>query len=329
MKTANRSWKAIVARALVLAATALVLAPAQAQDHSAKAIKLVVGFPPGGSNDIVARIIGPKLAYALGQPVVIENRPGANATVGTDFVAKASPDGYTITLGSLSPLVISLATYPNIPYDTARDFAPINTVALTPEVVAVHPSVPVKTLPDLVALSKKKQVSLSSSGNGGLPHLAIELLKNVSKGNFLHVPYKGAGPAVIDTIGGHVNGVVMDLPAVARQIKEGKLRALAVTNLQRTSVLPDVPTSGEQGLSAVQAVNWFGLMAPRGTPAPIVAKLNDALTKVLALPQVKEEFARAGVEPFVQPSPEAYRKFLEEEILRWGKIARDAGAKAD
>jgi tripartite-type tricarboxylate transporter receptor subunit TctC len=315
----------------LFAALCLALLPlaAGAQDYPTKPIKLVVGFPPGGSNDVVARIIAPKLAEILGQPVVVENRPGANATLGTDFVAKSAPDGYTLTLGSLSPLVISLATYANIPYDTAKDFAPINTVALTPEVIAVHPSTPAKTLPELVALSRQKQVTLSSSGNGGLPHLAIELLKNVSKGDFLHVPYKGAGPAVIDTLGGHVNGVVMDLPAVATQVKEGKLRAVAVTNRQRTSVLPDVPTSGEQGLGGVQAVNWFALMAPKGTPAPIVAKLNDALLKTVSLPQVKEEFAKVGVEPFTQSSPEVFRKFLDDEIARWGKIARDAGAKAD
>jgi tripartite-type tricarboxylate transporter receptor subunit TctC len=307
----------------------LLALAASAQDYPHKPIMLVVGFPPGGSNDVVARIIAPKMAEILGQPIVIENRPGANATMGTDYVAKAAPDGYTLTLGSLSPLVISLATYANIPYDTARDFAPINTVALTPEVIAVHPSVPAKTLPELVALSKKNQVSLSSSGNGGLPHLAIELLRTLSKGDFLHVPYKGAGPAVIDTLGGHVNGVVMDLPAVATQVKEGKLRALAVTNRQRNALLPNVPTSGEQGLPGLQAVNWFALMAPKGTLAPIIAKLNDALLKTLALPQVKAELAKVGVEPFTQASPEAFRKFLNEEIVRWGKIARDAGAKSD
>jgi len=261
--------------------------------------------------------------------VVVDNRPGANATLGTGQVAHAEPDGYTITLGSLSPLVIALATYDNLPYDTARDFEPINTVALTPEVIAVHPSVPVKTLPELVALSKTGQVSLSSSGNGGLPHLAIELLKKVSGGNFLHVPYKGAGPAVVDAMGGHVNGVVMDLPALATQVKGGKLRAVAVTNEERTSVLPEVPTSGEQGLKGVQAVNWFALMAPAKTPAAVVAKLNDALMKVCVLPEVKEEFDRAGVAAFTQPSPAAFRKFLGEEITRWGTIARDAGAKAN
>ncbi len=317
-------------RKLVIALCCMLLPLfALAQDYPTKPIRLIVGFPPGGSNDVVARIIAPKMSEFLGQQVVVETRSGANGTIATEFVAKSAPDGYTITLGSLSPLVISLATYANIPYDTAKDFAPINTVALTPEVIALHPSIPAKTLPELIALSKKQQVTLSSSGNGGLPHLAIEVLKNVSKGNFLHVPYKGGGPAVTDTVGGHVNGVVMDLPAVAAQVKGGKLNAVAVTNRQRTNVLPNVPTSGEQGLADVQAVNWFALMAPKGTSAAIVAKLNEALQKTQALPQVKEEFAKVGVEPFTQSSPEAFRKFLDEEIARWGKIARESGAKAN
>lgn len=308
---------------------AVLPAVAMAQDFPSRAIRMVVGFPPGGSNDVVARIIAPKMAEILKQPVVVENRPGANATLGTGQVARAEPDGYTITLGSLSPLVIAMATYDKLPYDTIKDFEPINTVALTPEVIAVHPSVEVKTLPELVALSKTKQVSLSSSGNGGLPHLAIELLKKVSGGNFLHVPYKGAGPAVVDAMGGHVNGVVMDLPALATQVKGGKLRAIAVTNSDRTSVLPDVPTSGEQGLEGVQAVNWFALMAPAKTPAAVIARLNEALVEVCAMPEVKEEFARSGVAAFNQPSPDAFRKFLGEEITRWGTIAREAGAKAN
>lgn len=312
---------------------ALVLAfatfGATAQDFPNKPVKMVVGFPPGGSNDQVARIVAPEMARVLGQPVVIENKPGANATLGTDFVAKAAPDGYTITLGSLSPLVISMATYASLPYDSLKDFEPINTVALTPEMIAVHPSVPAKTLPELIALTKKGPVTLSSAGNGGLPHLAIELLKNVSKGDFTHVPYKGAGPAVTDTVGGHVNGVVMDISALMAQVKDGRLRALAVTHTSRSPIAPDVPTTGEQGLAGMQALNWFGLMAPRGTPAPVVAKLNDALVKAVNSPAVKAEFARIGIEGFLQASPDAYRKFLADEVARWGKIARDAGAKAD
>jgi tripartite-type tricarboxylate transporter receptor subunit TctC len=299
-----------------------------AQDYPNKPIRIVVGFPPGGSNDVVARILGPRLAEALGTPVVIENKPGANATLGTDFVAKAAADGYTLTLGSLSPLVLSPFTYDKLPYNTQRDLAGITTVAATPEVVAVHPSVAAQNLEELVELSKKGQVTLASSGNGGLPHLAIELLKKISNGNFLHVPYKGAGPAVSDSMAGHVNGTVIDLPAVASQIRDGRLRPLAVTHQTRSAVLPTVPTSVEQGFPELLAVNWFAIMAPAKTPKPIIDKLHGAIVKVVSSSQVKEALAKVGVEPFTQPSPEAFRQFLAQEFTRWGKIVKDSGAKA-
>jgi tripartite-type tricarboxylate transporter receptor subunit TctC len=282
-----------------------------------------------GSNDVAARVVAPKLAEILGQPVVVENKPGANATLGTDFVAKSAPDGYTLTLGSLSPLVLSLFTYSKIPYDTQKDLVAITTVAMSPEIIAVHPSVPATTLSQLVEYAKTKEVTLSSSGNGGLPHLAIELLKGQSKAKFLHVPYKGASPAVMDTVGGHVNGVVMDLAAVAPHVRDGRLRGLAVTIENRAAGLPDIPTTAEQGLPGVIALNWFAIMAPAKTPKAIVDKLHAAVLKATAMPSVKEELAKAGIEPFTQPSPEAFRKFLAEEIVRWGKIARDAGVKAD
>ena len=307
----------------------LATASAQTQDYPSRPIRIVVGFPPGGSNDTVARIIAPRLADVLGTPVVIDNRPGANATIGTDYVAKAAPDGYVVTLGSLSPLVLSPFTYAKLTYNTQKDFTPINTVAATPEVIAVHPSVPAKTMKELVELSKKKQVTLSSSGNGGLPHLGIELLKNESKGDFLHVPYKGAGPAVTDTVAGHVQGVMMDLPAVSAMIADGRLRAIAVTNTNRNPVLPDTPTSAEQGFPGVMAVNWFALMAPANTPKPIIDKLNAALLKVTAMPEVRAEFAKVGVEAFTQASPQAFEKFLGQEMTRWGKIVKDSGAKAN
>ena len=322
-------WTAKFRVALVALCLALGAVAAGAQEYPSKPIRIVVGFPPGGSNDVVARILSPKLADILGVPVVVENKPGANATIGTDFVAKAAPDGYLITLGSLSPLVLSLFTYAKIPYDTLKDLTPITTLALTPEVVAVHPSIPARNLKELIELSRSKQLSLSSAGNGGLPHLAIELLKGISKGNFLHVPYKGAGPAVTDTVAGHVNGVIMDLPALATFVKDGRLRALAVTNQRRTDVLPEIPTSGEQGMAGLQAVNWFALMAPAKTAKPIADKLHASALKALSLSQTKDELAKVGIEPFTMPSPEAFRKFLGEEVERWGKIARDAGVKAE
>jgi tripartite-type tricarboxylate transporter receptor subunit TctC len=326
MHPTRSNWLHHATAALCLALAASI---ASAQDYPAKPIKLIVGFPPGGSNDVAARVVAPKLAEILGQPVVVENKPGANATLGTDFVAKSAPDGYTLTLGSLSPLVLSLFTYSKIPYDTQKDLVAITTVAMSPEIIAVHPSVPAKTLSQLVEYAKTKEVTLSSSGNGGLPHLAIELLKGQSKAKFLHVPYKGASPAVMDTVGGHVNGVVMDLAAVAPHVRDGRLRGLAVTIENRAAGLPDIPTTAEQGLPGVIALNWFAIMAPAKTPKAIVDKLHAAVLKATAMPSVKEELAKAGIEPFTQPSPEAFRKFLAEEIVRWGKIARDAGVKAD
>lgn len=302
---------------------------ALAQDYPQKQITLVVGFTPGGSNDVVARIIGPKMSELLGQPVLIENRPGASSTTAANYVAKSAPDGYTLMLGGSGPLAISLATFPSLPYDSLKDFTLVNTVGLTPEALAVHPAVPAKTLADLVALAKTKQVSLASSGSGGLPHLAIELLKKVSKANFLHVPYKGAAPAITDVVGGHVQGVIMDLAPLMPQIKEGKLRALAVANRQRASLFPNIPTTGEQGYADVQAINWFSIYGPKGIPAAVVARLNDAIHKTVAHAQIKDKFTSVGVEPFVQTASDGFRKFVEEEIARWGKLARETGAKAD
>jgi tripartite-type tricarboxylate transporter receptor subunit TctC len=325
-RTARISLRLVMAVAALTAAAA----PAFAQDkYPSRPIHLVVGFPPGGSNDIVARILAPKLSEILGASVVVENRPGANAIIGTDYVARATPDGYTITLGSASPLVISPHTYSNIPFDTLKDLTGITTVAATPELIAVNPKLPVKNLQELVALAKTRDVTFSSSGNGGLPHLAIELLKIASKGRIVHVPYKGAGPAITDAVGGHVDGIIVDLPALYAMVQEGKLRAIAVTNTHRADVMKDVPTSAEGGLPSVLAFNWFGVMAPAKTPKPIVDKLYKALVQTVQSPDVKASLAKLGIEPFTQPSPEAFSKFLKSELVRWGEVARASGAKAD
>jgi tripartite-type tricarboxylate transporter receptor subunit TctC len=304
------------------------IASAQAPWPS-KPITLVVGFPPGGSNDIVARIIAPPLGQALGQPVIIENRPGANAILGTEYVARAAPDGYTLTLGSASPLAISPATYPKIPFDPIKDFVGITTVAATSELIAVHPSTGVKTLGELMALSQKREVTLSSSGNGGLPHLAIELLRNASKGRIVHVPYKGAGPAVTDAMGGHVDGVVMDLPALLPGVRDGKLLPLATADLRRSTSLPQVPDAAEAGIPSFIALNWFAVMAPAQTPKPVVEKLHAALLHTLQMPEVVERLRQGGIEPFTQESPEAFAVFFKSELARWGTVARAAGARVD
>lgn len=323
--------RAFSAAAALLAATAGLCAAgaAQAQDYPTRPITLVVGFPPGGSNDIVARILAPKLGELLGAPVVVVNKPGSNALIGTDFVARSAPDGYTITLASASPLVISPNTYSKMPFDPVKDLTGITAVAATPELLAVHPSIAAKTLPELIALSKTRRVTLSSSGNGGLPHLAIELLRTASQGNILHVPYKGAAPAMTDAAGGHVDGVIMDLPALQALVKDGKLRPVAITNKQRSPALPQTPTSVEQGFPTVLAFNWFAVLGPAGLPKPIVEKLHKALVGAVQSVHVREAMLNVGVEPMTHDSPGAFSSFMRDELQRWGKVARESGARAD
>jgi len=324
MMTSTSRW--------VAAATVLLFgAAAQAQSYPVKPIRLIVGFPPGGSNDIVARLIAPKLTQLLGAQIVVENRPGANATIGTDLVAKAPPDGYTLTLGSASPLAISPFTYPNIPYDTLRDFAAITTVASTPEMLAIHPSLPARNLKELVALAKSQpgKLNFASSGNGGLPHLAIELFKKLGNVNIVHVPYKGAAPALTDLLGGHVHAMIIDLPVPLPHVKSGKLRGIAITAAKRTELLPELATSAEQGLPGLIAVNWFAIMAPAKTPKAIVDRLYVTLVQASTLPEMKEQLRAQGVESFVQPSPDAFTSFLRTDLERWARVAKESGARAD
>jgi tripartite-type tricarboxylate transporter receptor subunit TctC len=318
----------VISSALVLAT--FTGAP-NAQEYPTKPVRLVIGFPPGGSNDIVARILAPKLGELLGAQFVVENRPGANATIATEYVARAAPDGYTLMLASVSPLVISPFTYSKLAYDTINDFAPITTVGMTPEAVTVHPALPVKSLKELIALARSRpgKLDFASSGNGGLPHLTIELLKTLAKIDVLHVPYKGAGPALTDVLGGHVPGFIIDFPAVYPYIKDGRLRGLVVTSENRHPLLPDLPTSVEQGLPKLISVNWFAVMAPAKTPRPIVDKLHAALLKAVTSPDMKERFTAVGVEAMTLKSPEAFASFLKDELVRWGKLAKESGARAD
>ncbi len=312
-------------------ACALVLGvgPAVAQDYPNKPIRLVLGYPPGGSTDATGRVIGPRLGEILGAQIVIENKGGAGGTIASEYVARAAPDGYTLLLNTSSPLVIAPHTYQKLPHDTLKDLAPITTVGVTPEALCVHPSVPAKNLKELVQLAQTQDVTISSSGNGTLPHLSIELFKQISKGRFVHVPYKGAGPAVTDTVAGHVRGVLMDLPAVISFIKDGKLRGIALTANQRTDFLPDLPSSVEQGFPTLIAVNWLGIWAPAKTPRAIIDKVFAALVKAESSPEVKERLARVGVAASTMASPDAFQKFIAEEFQKWGKIAKQSGARAD
>ncbi len=303
---------------------------AMAQDFPVKPITLIVGFPPGGSNDMVARIFAPKLGEILGVPVVVVNRPGSNALIGTDYVVKSAPDGYTLTLASASPLVISPHTYAKMPFDALTDLTGITTIAQTPELLAINPGVPAKNLQELVALAKTRRVTISSSGNGGLPHLAIELLRTaVPGGDIVHVPYKGAGPAITDLLGGHVDGIIVDLPPLYPMVQDGRLRAIAITNSQRAVLLPETRTSVEQGMPSLLAFNWFAVMGPAKMPKPVVDKLYAALIQAAAAPDIIEALRKVGVEPFTQASPQAFAAFMRQETDRWGAVARASGARAD
>lgn len=305
-------------------AGALLLAGCALQAQAQTPLRLVVGYPPGGSNDIVARILAPRLGAVLGTNVVVENRAGANGTVGAGSVAKAEPDGHTLLVVSSSPLVI-VPHVMKVPFDTLRDFAPIGQVGLTPEAVGVNPALGISSLQQLVERSKTQDVRISSSGNGGLPHLTIELLKAATKGRIVHVPYKGGGPAVVDAIAGHVDAVVMDLSALMPHFKGGKLRAVAVTTAQRDEFLPEVPTAAELGYASVNAANWIGLFAPGRTPPATVARLHAALGQVLAQPEVAQQLRTAALSPVSSASPAAFAQFVAKEHARWAEVVRDAG----
>jgi tripartite-type tricarboxylate transporter receptor subunit TctC len=318
-----------VLKVFLAGARAAAAAPAPAADsYPSKPITMVVGFPPGGSNDIVARIIAPKLGNVLGVPVVVENKPGANATIGTEYVARAKPDGYTVTLGSVSPLLLSYYAYPNLPYDPYKDLSGITTVASTPELLAINPNVPAKNLAELVALSKKQDITLASAGAGGLPHLAIELLKAASKGRVEHVPYKGASPGMADAVGGHVSGIIVDLPALQKLVVDGRLRAIAVTDTKRSPTMPEVPTTVEGGLPSVIAFNWFAIMGPKGLPMDIREKLHKALVETMNDPDTQAKLEKLGIGPFTQESPVAFDAFMKQEGERWSKLIKDAGVQA-
>ncbi len=315
----------------MIAALACVLAAAaHSQSFGPKPVTLVVGFPAGGSNDLAARVLAPKLAEALGTSVVVVNKVGANATIGTDFVAKAAPDGHTLLVASASPLVIVPHTATSVPYDTLKDFAPITTLAVTPGAIALNPSITARDLKQLLDATGSKELRLASTGNGGMPHLTIELLKkNAKPGAVVHVPYKGAAAAMGDVMGGHVDGIVADLASVVTLAKDGKVRVIAITGKGRADVLPEAPTAVEQGFAGLVAENWLGVFAPAQTPPAVVDKIYGALAAIMQQPDVREQMRKIGYTVTPTPLPAQTQRFLRDEYERWGKVAKESGARAD
>jgi tripartite-type tricarboxylate transporter receptor subunit TctC len=313
--------------AAALAVVAMI-GPAQAQDYPSRTVKIVVAFPAGGPTDFVARVLADKLKGILGQSVIIENKPGANAAIGAESVAKSDPDGYTLFFTTAGAVVINPHMRPDLPYDPVRDFAPVTLVVNTMEVLVVRTDLPIKSASELVALAKSKPegIALASTGLGSPPHLALELFKGSSGANVLHVPYRGAAPAVTDVIGGQVQAMFADLPVLMPQIKGGTLRPIGVGSKRRSPVLPDVPTLDEQGIKDVYADNWYALFAPAKTPAPVIARLNAAVTAVLNDPETSRKLIEAGADP-APGTPEQLAEFLKSELERWGKVIKEKNIK--
>jgi tripartite-type tricarboxylate transporter receptor subunit TctC len=303
----------------------LLPASAVAGDFPDKPIRLIVPFPAGGPNDIIARVIGQRMSELIKQPVVIENRGGQAGVLGTDAVAKAKPDGYTIAISSAGALTIS-PNMERIAYDTLKDLQPITLVAEVPEMLVVATSVPVHDMNELIALAKAQpgKLNFASTGPGSMPHLAGELLKLTARIDIVHVPYRGAAPAVNDLLAQQVQMVFLDLPVLLPQIRAGALRAIAIGAPQRAPTAMEVPTTAEVGMPELLAENWYGMVAPAGTPPAIVASLNRIATEAMRDPAVKEKLASQGAE-LVGDTPEHFRSFIEAEIAKWAKVIKDAG----
>jgi tripartite-type tricarboxylate transporter receptor subunit TctC len=286
-------------------------APSLAQDLSAKPLRLVIGFAPGGSHDIIARVLGARMGASLNQQPIVDNRTGANGIIAADFVAKAPPDGYTLMLTGMSTLVLNPLVYTKVPY----------------EIFVAHPGLPVKSLKELADLAKRSPGKLTSAspGIGGISHLTLEIFKGIGKFDIEHVAYKGTAPALTDLIGGYVPLLIADLPAPLPYVKSGKLRALAVTGEARTPLLPNVSTAREQGFPALQVTNWIGVVVPARTPAATVERLRASLVAAVDAPDTRERYATIGVDPLTAPSSAAFGAFMREEFARWEKVVRQTG----
>jgi tripartite-type tricarboxylate transporter receptor subunit TctC len=309
--------------AMLVALTATVAA----QDYPTKPVRLIIPFPPGGSNDVVGRMIATQLSEKLGKQVIVDNRAGAGGVIGTEVAANSPNDGYTL-------LIISIAHAVNpwlytLKYDPIKSFTPVGILASGPNVVAINPQLPVNSIKELIALAKKEpgKLQYASAGVGSFQHLGGELFKLEAGVDLLHVPFKGGGPSMIDVIGGHTKIVFSSLVQTTPHLKSGKLKALATGGDKRSPVLPDVPTVAEAGVPTYRAVNWWGIVAPAGTPQPIIAKLHKAIGEVQNTPEVKEQFAREGAD-IVQMSPEEFGKFIESEMTKWGRVVKEGKIKA-
>lgn len=324
MKSANLARFAISA-ALIAVSAALT---ATAAEYPTKPIRLIVGFAPGGGTDTTARAMSQKLTDALGQQVVVDNRPGAAGNIAAELVSKATPDGYTLLMGTIAALSINPSLYSKLPFDPIKDFAPITQAVDSTNILSLHPSVPAGSVKELIALAKAKPLNYGSSGVGGTGHLAGELFNTMAGVKMTHVPYKGGGPAMIDLVGGQVQLVFATAASAVPQIKGGRIKGIAVTTAKRSALMPNLPTIAEAGLPGFEANNWYGVLAPAKTPRPIIMRLNSEIAKVLAIPDVKNFLFNQGLDP-APGTPEKFGAYIKSETAKWAKVVKASGAKAN
>jgi tripartite-type tricarboxylate transporter receptor subunit TctC len=315
-------------RWLLAAAFVLCAAGASAQDYPSRPITLIVPYAAGGGNDVMARVVAEKMSRSLGQQIVIENKGGAGGSIATRQIAKAAPDGYTLGLGGTGTHAINPTLYPNVGYDPRKDFAPVGLIATSALVVLVNNAVPAKSIPELIALAKGKPLTYASAGVGSGIHLGAELFATMADVKLTHIPYKGSSPALTDLVGGHVAIYFSSLPPAISLMRDGKVRALAVTGPKRSANFPDLPTVAEVALPGYEAVLHYGIVAPAGTPRAIVGKLNAALNAALAEPDVREKILADGAEP-LGGTPEDYAADIDREETKWSKVVKLSGAKVD
>jgi len=331
MNRIHASRRQLVLGGIALAASLAAPFGAQAADaYPSKTITLIVPFAAGGTTDILARVIGQALNKELGQTVIIDNRAGAGGNIGAQLAARAAPDGYTLFMGTVGTHAINQSLYRKLPFDPIKDFAPLTRVAMVPNLLVANPTKPYKNVKELIAYAKAHpgKVNFGSSGSGSSIHLSGALFNTMAGVDMVHVPYKGSAPAVSDLLGGQIDIMFDNMPSAIQHVRSGKLRALAVTTAKRSPELPNVPTIAEAGVPGYEATSWFGMFAPANTPAPIVARLNTALVKVLAQPDVKKKLAEQGAEPYSE-KPEQFAEFIRKETAKWGKVVKDSGASVD
>ena len=317
-------------RSILAALLAGAVAQAAAQSYPAKPVHIVVPFPPSGAADLLTRALGKKLTESWGQPVVADNRPGAGGNIGAEAVARSAPDGYTLLMAAATTHAVSMSLYPKLGYDLEKDLVPVSLVANVPHILVAHPSVPGKSLGDVIAFLKAQggKVNFASQGNGTLSHLEFELMKSMGGFTANHVPYKGSAPAMADLLAGNVVLLFDSIPSSLPQVRAGKLRGIAVASSRRSPVLPDLPTLSEAGLTGFAADSWFGIMAPAGTPAAVVAKLNGDIARALDSAGVKEIVARQGGE-LMSSTPREMAAQIRSDREKWGKVVRDSGARIE